>query len=294
MKNAVEYIFFFLFASLFQLLGLNISRRLALFLALVFYYVVPIRKSTVIKNLKIAFPGYSNKRIKKISFNVYKSFSIFFIEILIFPKVNRNKIAAELEFSDPGLVIKKFNEGKGLIILSAHFGNWELIPPAIGVLLGLTGLTIVKPLRNPYVDKWMNNLRTRFGNEVIPLGISLRKTYGSLKEKKMIGIAADQRGPEEGVKVNFFNTEVPVYSGPSVLSLKTGAPILSLLAVRQKDYRYKIIVKEIDANNLPENFDESVIELTQRHTCHLENMIKKYPEQWFWMHKKWKHLQRTK
>jgi KDO2-lipid IV(A) lauroyltransferase len=115
-----------------------------------------------------------------------------------------------------------------------------------------------------------------------------------LKEKKMIGIAADQRGPEGGVKVKFFNTEVPVYSGPAVLSLKTGAPILSLLTVRQRDYSYKIIVKEIDTNGLPENFDDSVVELTQRHTLHLENMIKKYPEQWFWMHKKWKHLQLVK
>jgi len=289
MKNILEYIFFFLFAKLFQVLGLKISRRLASLVALIFYYSVPIRKSTVIKNLRIAFPEFSNEKIKEISFNVYKSFSIFFIEILVFPKLNNKKIESEIEFSDPDLVIKKFNEGKGLIILSAHFGNWELIPPAIGARLGINGLTIVKPLRNPYVDKWMNYLRTRFGNEVIPLGISLRKTYQSLKEKKMIGIAADQRGPEEGVKVKFFNTEVPVYSGPSVLSLKTGAPILSLLAVRQEDYKYKIIVKEIDKNSLSENFDDSVIELTQRHTLHLENMIKKYPEQWFWMHNIWKY-----
>jgi KDO2-lipid IV(A) lauroyltransferase len=294
MKNTLEYIFFFFFAKLFQVLGLKISRRLASLVALIFYYIVPIRKSTVIENLKIAFPEYSNEKIKKISFNVYKSFSIFLIEILVFPKINCKKIEAELEFSDPDLVIKKFNEGKGLIILSAHFGNWELIPPAIGARLGINGLTIVKPLRNPFVDKWMNNLRTRFGNEVIPLGISLRKTYQSLKEKKMIGIAADQRGPEEGVKVKFFNTEVPVYSGPSVLSLKTGAPIVSLLTVRQKDFRYKIFVKEIDRNDLSKNFDDSVVELTQRHTLHLEKMITKYPEQWFWMHKKWKHLQSAK
>ena len=294
MKNVIEYFFFFLFARLFQLLGLHVSRRLALLVAMIFYYIAPIRKSTVIENLKIAFPEYPDEKIKDISFDVYKSFSIFFIEILVFPKLKRNKIESELEFSDPDLVIKKFNEGKGLIILSAHFGNWELIPPAIGVRLGLNGLTIVKPLRNPHVDRWMNNLRTRFGNEVIPLGISLRKTYQSLKEKKMIGIAADQRGPEEGVKVKFFNTEVPVYNGPAVLSMKTGAPILSLLAVRQKDYKYKIEVKEIDANDLPESFDDGVVELTQRHTLHLENMIKKYPEQWFWMHKKWKNLQLVK
>jgi KDO2-lipid IV(A) lauroyltransferase len=110
----------------------------------------------------------------------------------------------------------------------------------------------------------------------------------------MIGIAADQRGPDEGVKVNFFNTEVPVFSGPSVLSLKTGAPILSLLAVREKNYNYKILVKEIDSEGLPEKYDESVVELTQRHTLHLEEIIRKYPEQWFWMHKKWKNLQLTK
>ncbi|MBT8382603.1 MAG: lysophospholipid acyltransferase family protein [Ignavibacteriaceae bacterium] len=294
MKNELEYIFFYLFAKVFQLLGLKVSRRLASLVALIFYYLVPIRKSTVVDNLKIAFPELSEEKIKKISFNVYKGFSIFFIEILIFPKLKDKVIERELEFSDPDLITSKFNEDKGLIILSAHFGNWELIPPTIGVRLKLKGLTIVKPLRNHYVDKWMNNLRTRFGNEIIPLGISLRKTYQALKEKKMIGIAADQRGPEEGVKVRFFNTKVPVYSGPSVLSIKTGSPILSLLAVRQKDNKYKIIVKEIDKTNLPENFDDAVIELTQRHTMHLENMIKKYPEQWFWMHKKWKHLQLEK
>ncbi len=291
MKNLIEYLFFVGLSKVFQLLGLKFSRRLAGLVALIFYYLVPIRKSTVIKNLKIAFPDFSESRIKKISFNVYKSFSIFLVEILVLPGLKEEKIIKEVEFSDPELILEKFNEQKGLIILSAHFGNWEIIPPTIASKVGLTGLTIVKPLRNPYVDEWMNNLRTRFNNKVIPLGISLRQTYQALKQKKMIGIAADQRGPAEGVKVQFFNTEVPVFGGPAVLSLKTGAPILSLLAVRQKNFSYKIVVQEIDRDNLPENYDDQVVELTQRHTMYLESMIKKYPEQWFWMHKKWKHLQ---
>ena len=97
MKNILEYIFFFLFAKLFQVLGLKISRRLALLVALIFYYIVPIRKSTVIKNLRIAFPEYSNEKIKEISFNVYKSFSLFFIEILVFPKLNNKKIEYEIQ-----------------------------------------------------------------------------------------------------------------------------------------------------------------------------------------------------
>jgi len=294
MKNKIEYIFFVGLSKIFQLFGLKISRRFAGFVAFIFYYIVQIRKSTVINNLKIAFPDYSESHIKEIAYDVYKSFSIFLVEILVFPKLKREKLEQEAEFSDPELIVSKFNKGKGLIILSAHFGNWEVIPPNISSKVGLAGLTIVKPLRNPYVDKWMNNLRTRFNNEVIPLGLSLRKTYQSLKEKKMIGIAADQRGPEEGAKVQFFNTEIPVFNGPAVLSLKTGAPILSLLAVRQKNYKYKIVVKEIDSKNLPENYENKVIELTQRHTSYLESMIKKHPEQWFWMHKKWKHLKAVK
>jgi KDO2-lipid IV(A) lauroyltransferase len=148
---------------------------------------------------------------------------------------------------------------------------------------------IVKPLRNTLVYEWMNKYRTRFGNEVVPLGISIRKTYQTLKEKKITAMVADQRGPREGVKVNFFNREVSVYTGPAALALKTGAPIIYGIPVRDKNYKYRTELVEISQNDLPDDEEGKIKELSQRHTSYLEKIIRENPEQWLWMHKRWKY-----
>jgi KDO2-lipid IV(A) lauroyltransferase len=148
---------------------------------------------------------------------------------------------------------------------------------------------IVKPLRNPLVYNWMNNIRTKFGNEVVPLGISIRKTYQTLKEKKVVAMVADQRGPREGVRVNFFGKKVSVYTGPAALALKTGAPLICGIAVREKDYKYKMDLVEISQQNLPNGEEEKILELSQRYTSYLEKVIRENPEQWLWMHNRWKH-----
>lgn len=290
MKNKLEYFLFVSFSKIFLLLGLNNSRKVSALVAFIFFYFIPIRKKIVIGNLAIAFPQLNYSQIKRLAFRVYKNAAIFLIELLCLPKIEPQQILDTVLYENQELMHKRYNEGKGVILLSAHFGNWELIPTTMPAKLGLPMSTIVKPLRNPYVDKWMNDFRKKFNGEVVPLGISIRKTYEALKQKKIIGIAADQRGPKEGVKVKFFGTEIPVYTGPAVLSLKTGAPILFLITVRQKNYKYKIEVKEIDQANLPVNKEERIRELTQRHTSYLEEIIKMYPEQWFWMHKKWKRF----
>ena len=80
-----------------------------------------------------------------------------------------------------------------------------------------------------------------------------------------------------------------MYTGPAILSLKSNAPLLFGIAIRQKDFSYKIFITEIRRDNLPENYDEKVKVLSERILRHLENFIRQYPEQWLWMHKRWKH-----
>ncbi len=187
------------------------------------------------------------------------------------------------------MIETKFNEEKGVILLSAHFGNWEYVAASVALQLDLPFSVVVKPQRNPYVSDWMNNVRTRWNNDIVSLGLSIRKTYQTLKEKKIVAMVADQRGPQESIKVEFFGRKVSVHVGPAVLALKTGAPILCGISVRQKDYSYKIVMHEISKDNLPEDDEEKIIELSQRHTSYLESFIREYPEQWLWMHKRWKH-----
>lgn len=289
MKNRIEYFLFLLFSLTFRLLGLNTSRKLSGLLAFIFYYLIPIRKETVIENLTNAFPEYDERKIRNVAYNAYKSFLTAFIEILYLPKISRQGLKAAVNCPNKELIETKFKEEKGVILLSAHFGNWEYVAASVALQLNIPFSVVVKPQRNPYVTDWMNKVRTRWNNDVVSLGLSIRKIYQTLKEKKIVAMVADQRGPQESIKVEFFGRKVSVHVGPVVLALKTGAPILYGIPVRQKDNSYKIVMHEISKDNLPEDDEEKIIELSQRHTAHLESFIREHPEQWLWMHKRWKH-----
>jgi len=289
MKNRIEYIVFILFSFCSRLLGLKLSRKFAAILALVFFYLIPIRKKVVFNNLEIAFPENDLQTNKKLAFQIYLSFAITLVEILSLPYMKREELVVAVECSNPELIIEKFKQGKGVILLSSHFGNWEFGAISIAIQVTLPFSVIVKPLRNPLVYEWMNKARTKFGNEVVPLGISIRKTYQTLKEKKVVAMVADQRGPREGVKVDFFGKKVSVYTGPASLALKTGAPLICGIAVRDKNYKYKMVLVEISQQNLPDGEEEKILEISQRYTSYLEKVIREHPEQWLWMHNRWKY-----
>lgn len=289
MKNRIEYIVFILFGFCFRLLGLKLSRKFAAILALVFLYLIPIRKKVVFSNLKIAFPENDLQTNKKLAFQIYLSFAITLVEILYLPYMKKQELVDAVECSNPELIIEKFKQGKGVILLSSHFGNWEFGAISIAIQVTLPFSVIVKPLRNTLVYEWMNKARTKFGNEVVPLGISIRKTYQTLKEKKVVAMVADQRGPREGVKVDFFGKKVSVYTGPAALALKTGAPLICGIAVRDKNYKYKMVLVEISQQNLPDGEEEKILEISQRYTSYLEEVIRENPEQWLWMHNRWKY-----
>lgn len=289
MKNQLEYIIFILFSRFFRLIGLNLSRKFSLVLTFFFFYIVPLRKKVVLKNLQIAYPKNSLSAIKKSAFRIYKSFAITLVELLYLPYMKRQEIIDAVECVNPELIIEKYNEGKGIILLSSHYGNWEFIAISVALQVKIPFSVIVKPLRNTYVYDWINRARTKLGNEIVPLGISIRKTYQTLKEKKIVAMVADQRGPREGVRVNFFGREVSVYTGPAALALKTGSPIIFGIPVRQKNYKYRTVLVEISRSDLPESDENKIKEISQRHTSYLEKMIRENPEQWLWMHDRWKY-----
>ena len=205
------------------------------------------------------------------------------------PALSKEEIINILPITNADLISKKYSEGKGVILLSAHFGNWEYIAASVSARINIPFHVVVKQQRNPYVDSWMNKARTRWINDIIPLGISIRQIYKELKNKNILAMVADQRGPQEGIRVNFFGISTAVFSGPALLAVKTGAPLIYGLTIRQQDYSYKVILEEIDLSNLPENEEEKIIEISQRHTSFLEKYIRQYPEQWLWMHKRWKY-----
>lgn len=289
MKNRIEYILFLGLSCICRLIGLKNSQKAAKILAVLFYNFIPIRKAVVFDNLINAFPEKSKKEINKIAFGTYHSFFITLVEILYLPWIKEEQLNKCVKFYNLDILNKRYSENNGLIVLSAHFGNWEYCAIAGGLQTNKKFSVIVKPQRNSLVNDWMNKVRTRWNNEVVPLGASIRNVYSVLMKKGIVAMVADQRGPEESIKLDFFERKTSVYTGPAVLSLKMNSPIIYGIAVRQPDFTYKIVLEEINRENLPANNEESIQELSKRMLVYLEKYIREYPEQWFWMHKRWKH-----
>lgn len=289
MKNIIEYILFLIVGKFYSLLGLKTARRFASLISWFFFYILPIRKKTVIENLTNAFPEYTSQHIKKIAYKSYKSFSITLIELFCLQGMSREELEKVVICPNIKLIGDMYNQNKGLILLSAHFGNWEYVALSVSAQIKKTFNVVVKSQRNPYVNNWMNKVRTKWENKIIPLGTSIRQVYKELKDKNIVAMVADQRGPADGIRVTFFGRKISVYPGPALLALKTGAPIIYGVTIRQKDFSYIADLSEISTEGLSGSEEEMITEICQRHTAHLESMIRQNPEQWLWMHKLWKY-----
>ncbi len=290
LKNKFEFFAFDLLSKSLNFLGLERSRKFAKGLGYIFFYLIPLRKKTVIENLKIAFPEFTNSQIQKTALKTYQNFAIIFCEMLLLPEMSFQQLNEIVYCNNLHIIENKVQEDKGLIFLTAHFGNWEMGASWMGARLNAPIYVVAKPQRNEFVTNWLTQMREHFGNKVIFLGASIKNLFIALKQKKLIGMLSDQRGPKEGMRVNFFNKQTSVYSGAALLSLKTGAPIVVALIIRQPDYRYKVELHSIKPDDFPEvSEDELVFLMTQKYMKILEDYIKQNPSFWFWMHKIWKY-----
>ena len=289
LQNRIEYILFIGLSYSTKLLGLKLSRTFANGLAYFFFYLIPIRKKVTIENLKMAFPDYPNEKIRKIAIATYKSFSITLIETLYIPHITKAEMIKQLKCINLDLAKKKIEEKKATVVLSAHFGNWEYLSASLALQLNFPLHMLIKVQRNPYVTEFMDKARTKWSNIVIPLGTTVRQIFKALYENKIVIMAADQRGNVEGIRIKFMGIMSAVYTGPAVFALKTGADIIIAISVRQPDYSYKVEIAELPIDDLPDDNNEKVEEICRRYLNFLEKLIRQYPEQWLWMHKRWKY-----
>lgn len=258
-------------------------------LAFFFFYVVPIRKKTVLENLKIAFPDLTDRQLHKLAFKSYKSFALSLIEILCLPHLKETELLELVKCPDVEIIREKYAQNKGVILLTAHFGNWEMGAAMIGVRLNLPVYVVAKPQRNELVTDWLTNMRETFGNKVVMLGMSIRNVYKELYNKNIVGLVGDQRGPKEGDRVNFFGRPTAIYSGTATLAVKTGSPIVAAFIVRDEDNTYTAFIEDINLEDLPSDEKERISAVNQKYMDLLEKYIRQHPEQWLWMHKRWKY-----
>mgnify|MGYP005844520181 CR=1 FL=1 len=289
MRYYLEYLFFRFIALIVSLLGIKNVKYAAFPVFYLFYYLIPIRKKVVLKNLKLAFPNLPEPKIIEIAKQNYLSFAITFLEIMALNSASEEEIKEIIYVDNEDLIKSKFNEGRGLILLTAHFGNWELGGIIMKLILNHPLVVLSKRQKNMYVARWMKKSRERFGNTEIYIGISVRELYTALKNKSVVGIVGDQRAPQTSIKINFFNHPTPFFGGFTNLALKLHTPVIAAFAVRQADYRYRVEIHELDISSSTGTSEENIRNLLQQYADILQAKIISNPEQWFWMHNIWKY-----
>ncbi len=288
-KNKLEFFLFKIALGLFNALGLNITRRFASIIGVIIYYLIPIRKRTTIENLQKAFPDKSVREIKKIALENYRSITITFFELMCVPSISHEEMKRQVEFVNFDLLMKKLNEGKGLIIFTGHFGNWEFIMTSLAVTINYPINIMVKPQRNSLITEWLKSTRQHFGAKVIESGVSVKGILKALINKEIVGIAGDQRGHFDNPRFDFLNQPTALYTGAAAIALRTKSNVLLTANVRQKGGKYKCYMEELDFNDLPDNDEAKLKVLTQRYISFIGKYVRQNPEQYFWMHKIWKY-----
>jgi Lauroyl/myristoyl acyltransferase len=276
------------FAFLVYLLPISVGTRLAALLGRCAYLILPKYRNIAIANLKIAFgQEKSERQIRLIAREVFANLARSACEVINFPKINEKNIDRFVRIEGIEHVDRSFAAGKGTIILASHFGNWELLGMTFRVK-GYPGVTIGRKIYFYKYDNFLNELRKSHDVNVIYRDDSPRKMLKVLKDNRILGIVADQDVDSvEGVFVNFFGKPAYTPAGPAALARVSGAMMIPCFVIRQKRghlLKIEAPVKFVDTGNK----EADLVTNTQIWSDVVEGYIRKYPEQWVWMHKRWK------
>jgi KDO2-lipid IV(A) lauroyltransferase len=253
-------------------------------------YVLDGRHRRIVKrNLAIAFRDRTPGERTEIARSVFQNLGRVMAEFSFIPRLNEQNVNRYVSFEGAENFHRAHEKGKGVLFLTAHFGNWEWMAASFPLLFHSPCYVIVRPLDVQFFDGVVERLRTLTGNRTISKEKSMGRILRLLKEGKVIGVLLDQNVAwQEGVFVNFFGELACTNIGMALLALKTGAAVLPAFNIRQKDGRYRVIFEpEIQLIRTGDK-DLDVEKNTELFTRVIERYVREYPDHWFWLHQRWK------
>jgi Kdo2-lipid IVA lauroyltransferase/acyltransferase len=278
-----------------RLTPLKIIHILSNLLGNLFYLLVSRRRLIAVTNLRHAFDGEMNeKEVRATARKSCISFFLTFLEISKFqaflrpflPQAEMNMVSHNLE----GLFRKAkriHEESKGCIFVTPHIGNWEILPHVSSVV-GIPLVVIVRPLDNKYLERLLYKKRADSGQLIIPKRNAMFTLQKTLRQGKSIGMLPDQ-STMHGIQASFFGREAYTTPVPAILSITYGRPIVVVACCRSRDgYRFEGVVSDPIWPGENESEKKEIFRLTAEMNRKMESIIRTYPEQYLWMHNRWK------
>ena len=293
-KKPYRYLLYLLLRFV-EWLSVDLPRPLILglmgFAAQVIWLILPKERKKVLAHLKIAFGDTkTSKEYRQIGKAVFQNMAWTAVDTLRIPVYKKKHLKESIITADPE-VFKKIDlarsKGKGIICLTGHIGNWELATFYMtdsGYRIGVIGQRIYYEPFNRVLEK----VRRVCEAKIFYRNESPKEVLKTLRDNEMIGILPDQDIDSiEGIFVDFFGKPAYTPTGPARISLTSGAPILPVFMLRDGT-RYNFFAHDLIWPEVKTTKEEAVVEITKKWSSAVESVIKQYPEQWVWMHKRWK------
>jgi len=263
-------------------------RKICIALFLLFYHVSARRRLIAIHNIKLAFPEKNMDEIIGIAKGVYRNMAIVAADFFDIPRLTPDNYHDLIVVEGIEHCRRALEKNKGVLMFGSHFGNWEL--GAIALSLAVKpGIVIYRILDNPVLENVVTWVRSCTGNIPLAKEFAMRSMLRHLKKNDILGILIDQNASvAEGVFVDFFGRPACTTTGLALLALHTGAPVLPGYALRLDDGRYRFVFGEEVELVRTGDRDHDVLVNTQNFTRIIEDTVRKYPDQWLWVHQRWK------
>jgi KDO2-lipid IV(A) lauroyltransferase len=290
---------------IFQALSLETCSRLADRLAWLLYHLDRRHRLVADDNLRHAFKDrYTPQQRDALVRAVYRHFCTMMMEVIHMPRrLRATNWKERQQMVDSPAVLRVLLSPRPVMVVSAHFGNWELAGWILA-LLGLRTTAIARRLDNPYLDAMVRGLRERSGQRLVNKQDDFEQIERVLVEGGILGTLADQDAGQRGLFVDFFGRPASTHKAIALLSLAHDAPVLVIATRRTPrppgcgswDDRmfYRVVLGDvIDPRDYKDQGD-AVAAITQRFTSAIEKMVREAPEQYFWLHRRWKHQPRAR
>jgi Kdo2-lipid IVA lauroyltransferase/acyltransferase len=272
-----------------QALPFEIACRIGRFLGWVAYQVDRRHRVVAQENLEKAFPGrYTVAEIDVIVRSVYCHFLTVLMEIIFLPRrLHINNWKQFLHINDGAAIVDALLCGRPLLLVTGHFGNWEMAGYSLA-MFGVTSHAIARPIDNPYLDDLMRRFRESTGQKLLAKHGDFGKMQMILDQGGVLATLADQDAGQRGVFVEFFGRPASTHKAVALLAIEHKV-LMAVAGAYRVGGSYHMVVADLIHPEEYSGNPQAVKLLTQRFTTALETLVRKAPEQYFWVHRRWKH-----
>ncbi len=287
MKALLFYVSWFLI-SLITLLPLRVMYLFSDFLFLLLYYFPGYRKNVVMTNLRNAFPEKPENELRQISKKFYRHLSDLFVEVFKLHNISSGELMRRCRVQNPEVLERLHSEGKDIVAVLGHYNNWEMLI-TLPLICKYTCISVYRPLKNKYFDRYMCRLRSEYGMVLTPMSHVVRDIimHRNKGEKVMVCLLADQTPARSEIhyRTLFLNQDTPVYLGTEKIASKYNMAIVfsNHRKIKRGYYSTEIEVLYEQTSDRPE------YEITETHVKKLDKLIREAPEYWLWSHRRWKY-----